>query len=261
MEYQIKWKKGDYVKLGKAVAEFNRKIKELQNNENLLYLPEFKEYKELKNNIVTRKELNRIINSLQKFDVKGSELIELESGDHITKWEYKELKKNQQRMIKRLKKEIEPFTIPLESGFSKAQMGSMRYNELLAQLENVKEFEEKSEYELIKMKRRLWKQGASDIEMKRAIVYRENYYNVIKDRYSNFDGYDKLEFLFKSLKNPLKFYDFMVERDNELLIDLTYQSEQYYTQQEFNRFLESLGININSSNKEIIGFLDEMNLL
>ena len=43
---QIKWKQGDYVKLGKAVSEFNKKVNELRNEENKLYLPETIKYKD-----------------------------------------------------------------------------------------------------------------------------------------------------------------------------------------------------------------------
>ena len=43
---QIRWKKGDFIKLGKAVSQFNRKINELQSEENKLYLPEIIDYTE-----------------------------------------------------------------------------------------------------------------------------------------------------------------------------------------------------------------------
>lgn len=70
---QIKWKKGDFISLGKAVSAFNKKINELQNNENNLYLPDFKDYNNIKQNINTRKELNRQINSMKKFLKEGAE--------------------------------------------------------------------------------------------------------------------------------------------------------------------------------------------
>ena len=70
---QIKWKKGDFISLGKAVSAFNKKINDLQNNENNLYLPDFKDYNNIKQNINTRKELNRQINSMKKFLKEGAE--------------------------------------------------------------------------------------------------------------------------------------------------------------------------------------------
>ena len=41
----IRWPKKDYLTLGKAVANFNKKIRELQTEENKLYLPEPVEYR------------------------------------------------------------------------------------------------------------------------------------------------------------------------------------------------------------------------
>lgn len=66
-QYNIRWKQGDYVKLGKAVAEFNRKISKIQTEENKMYLPSFEKYEWQKENIKTRQEFNRVINSLKRF--------------------------------------------------------------------------------------------------------------------------------------------------------------------------------------------------
>ena len=49
----IRWKKGDYIKLGQAVSRFNKRIKELEVDE-ISYLPDMKDYKDLKENILSR---------------------------------------------------------------------------------------------------------------------------------------------------------------------------------------------------------------
>ena len=64
---KIRWQQKDYVTLGKAVANFNKKINELNKEEKKLYLPDTINYKEIKENIVTRNELNRVIKSLKRF--------------------------------------------------------------------------------------------------------------------------------------------------------------------------------------------------
>lgn len=66
-QYNIRWKQGDYIKLGKAVAEFNRKISKIQTEENKMYLPALEKYEWQKENIKTRREFNRVINSLKRF--------------------------------------------------------------------------------------------------------------------------------------------------------------------------------------------------
>lgn len=64
---QIKWKQKDYLSLGRAVANFNKKINELNKEEKKLYLPELKNYKEIKSKILTRNELNRVIRQFKTF--------------------------------------------------------------------------------------------------------------------------------------------------------------------------------------------------
>ena len=91
---KIRWKQKDYLSLGMAVANFNKKINKLQSEEKKLYLPELKNYKEIKQNIQTRQELNRVINSLKRFSKEGAEdLYVTKAGEQITKWERKELRK------------------------------------------------------------------------------------------------------------------------------------------------------------------------
>ena len=53
-QYNIRWRHGDYIKLGKAVAEFNRKKSRIQTEENKMYLPATEKYEWLKENIKTR---------------------------------------------------------------------------------------------------------------------------------------------------------------------------------------------------------------
>ena len=48
---QIRWRQGDFIRLGQAVSRFNKKINELQAEENKLYLPETISYTEAKENI------------------------------------------------------------------------------------------------------------------------------------------------------------------------------------------------------------------
>ena len=101
---KIKWKKGDYISLGKAISNFNKKINELQAEENKLYLPNIIEYKEAKENITTRSELNRLINSLRRFQKQGAEeLYVTQAGEEITKWERKELRNSKQNCTNKIK--------------------------------------------------------------------------------------------------------------------------------------------------------------
>lgn len=243
---EIRWKRGDYIKLGKAVSDFNKKINELQTEENKLYLPEKIDYKEAKENVKTRSELNRIINSLRRFKRESAEeLYTTEAGEQITRWERRELGIQSRIAQTRLRAELKDLNKPLESGFSRVQMGSTRSREIEAQIKNLKQIENKKGYEFKRLKERIQNIGRSDYIMKKAMIYRENYLKEM-EKYSHFDNYDKLMAKLNSIQNPVSFYEYVSK--NELTQDLTYQSDQYYSQQEFNRFVEELGIeNINDS--------------
>ena len=66
MESLIRLKRGDYIRLSKAVSRFNNVIN-TANELDMDNLPDIQTYSELKSNITTRKELNRVINSLTEY--------------------------------------------------------------------------------------------------------------------------------------------------------------------------------------------------
>ena len=120
---QIRWKRGDYISLGRAISQFNKKINELKQVDNKAYYPSTINYQETKENIKTRNELNRLINSLRRFQREGAEdLYTTQSGEEITKWERRELGIQSRIAQTRLKKELKELNKPLESGYSRAQM-------------------------------------------------------------------------------------------------------------------------------------------
>lgn len=125
--------------------------------------------------------------------------------------------------------------------FQKHKCGSGRVREIEANIGRLKSIETKTGYAFKKLKEAIQIQGKSDYSMKKAITYKQNYLNVL-EKYSHLDNYDKLMNELKKHSNPLSFFEFMSQ--NELSQDLTYQSDQYYTQQAFNSFLQDLGIEI-----------------
>lgn len=205
-------------------------------------MPDLVNYQDLKEAITTRKELNRVINSLRRFQKEGAEELYItESGERLSKWERRELGIQSRIAQTRLRKELKELNKPLESGYSRAQMGSARVREIEAQIRNLKQIENKKGYEFKKLSLRIRNVGTSDYNMKRAITYRENYIKEM-EKYSHLENYEKLEKFFNSLKNPISFYEAVSK--NELTKDLTYQSDSYFTEQAFNSFLEDLGIEI-----------------
>lgn len=206
---QINWKKGDLVRLGRAVAQFNRKINKLQAEEKKLYLPETISYQEAKENIITRKELNRLINSLRRFQREGAEdLYTTQSGEEITKWERRELGIQSRIAQTRLQNELKKLNEPLESGYSRAQMGSDSVRQIEAKIRNLKQIENKTGYEFKDLRKRILSMGNSDYVMKKATIYRKNYLKEM-EKYSHFDNYEKLMKKLRSFTNPVSFFNFV----------------------------------------------------
>ena len=203
---KIRWKQGDFIRLGKAVSDFNRKINELQAEENKLYLPDTINYTEAKENITTRRELNRLINSLRRFKNEGADdLYVTQAGEEITRWERRELGIQSRIAQIRLKNELKDLNKPLSEGFSRVEMGSQRAREIEGQLKNLKQIENKKGYKFKRLKERIQNIGTSDYIMKKAIIYRENYLKEMK-KYSHFDNYDKLMTKLNSIQNPISLF-------------------------------------------------------
>lgn len=210
---KINWKQGDFIKLGKAVADFNKKINRLQAEENKLYLPETINYKEAKENITTRRELNRLVNSLRRFQKEGAEdLYTTQAGEEISRWERRELGIQSRIAQTRLRNELKTLNEPTESGFSRAQMGSMRVREINAQIKNLKNIEGAVGFAFNKLRDRLARQGTSDYTMKKAIVFKENYLKEM-EKYSHFDNYEKLMKKLRSFTNPISFFNFVSQNE------------------------------------------------
>lgn len=85
----------------------------MKDQPELDFLPEAENYQSLKTNIYTRRELNRVIQSLKAFSkAGGEELITLDSGQRITEWEYGELKSLRSKAVNRLQKEYDVLATP-----------------------------------------------------------------------------------------------------------------------------------------------------
>ena len=121
MAYGIKWTRKDYAKLSSAVKKFNKKL----NTINKRYLPKEITYSEVKQNITSRRELNRIINSLNRFQKEGAEeIVKLPSGEKITKWERNEISLELRIAKANIKKQMRPYEVEVKGsgGYTKAQM-------------------------------------------------------------------------------------------------------------------------------------------
>lgn len=106
-EGKIRWSRSDYAILGKAVAAFNRKKRELETEENKNYLPDTLNYKDIKQDITTRRQLKEVIKNLKQFkEEDATELYVNQAGQQMTKWEHDILKEYNERGLESLNKQL-----------------------------------------------------------------------------------------------------------------------------------------------------------
>lgn len=230
----IKWRKEDSIALQRAINSFNRNVRKLRRQEGKTdYLPDTVTYNELRDNIISRKELNRVITSLRNFSKKGAaDLYETTSGEHITKWEYQEIKKARTRAIKTLNLE----RMKIEQGFKSSLMGDKRIREIESTIKNLNNLETASGYEFERIKKRAEVLGQADIELKRAMTYRQNYLNAL-EQMSGYENYDKLLSELNKIKNPIKFYEY-IQKSN-VLSDLFIYYKDKATSQTYGGFADN----------------------
>lgn len=210
MESLIRWKKGDYIKLGQAVSRFNKLVEKIDEE----YLPEIKDYKEIKERITSRKELNRVINSLKR--ANNENLIAskvLESGEEISKYEWKEINLSRRRALKNL--QIEKASIL--SNRPSIGMGDERLSEINAIEESFNKLQLKTGSDLKRLKERIYSIGRSDYKLSKDKLFMDNFYKALEG-ISNFQNYDVLKKELDKIKNPTKFYDYVSK--SPVLMDL-----------------------------------------
>lgn len=217
-QYPIKWSRKDYAKLSSAIRQFNKEVQKVKNISPAVNTPGLRNYKEVKSNIYTRRELNRTINSLKKFSqAKQQEITKTKGGLELTRWEKQEINKAKNRAERRLTKEMK--TLEEQSTFG---TGNTRLNEVKATLESYQRLNQKdtTPEDYRRISRSILKQGVSDYEMKKATIFQENFIKA----YSRM-GREKLVDLAKSFKNPMEFWDFI--KDSEFVdIGIRYDEAQ-----------------------------------
>lgn len=220
MDSLIRWKKGDYIKLGQAVSRFNKIINELDVDEKE-YLPDLMEYKDLKKHITSRKELNRIIKSLRRANIENlKETRTFDSGEEISRWEFSEINKARRRALRNL--EVERASI-LENRPS-IGMGDERLSEIKAIEASFETLNEKTGSDLKRLKERIMAVGRSDYKLAKDKLFMDNFYKALEG-ISNFQNYEILKKELDKIKNPTKFYEFV--NKSPVLMDLFLWYKEY----------------------------------
>lgn len=108
MAYKIS--KDSLRELGRAVSNFNAKVKRLEKSDREIDIPEKESITAIKDRVTNKWELNREIDKLERFTKRNAEeLIKNKSGVVMSKWEYENIQREQRRLAARLDREIERY--------------------------------------------------------------------------------------------------------------------------------------------------------
>ena len=194
MSNKIRWSRSDYIKLGKAVSSFNKTVGNLSNSG--IVLPDLLNYNDLKSGITTRKELNRLIGSLKRFQNPMQQVGVSLEGFEVTKWELNEVKRAKRRAERRLTGEL----AGIESGA--IGTGNTRANEIKATLESFEKFASGDLAQFKRISSSIMRQGRTDYEMSKALIFQKNFISA----YEKMGRKEIVEFA-KSFRNPQDFWE------------------------------------------------------
>ena len=212
MSNKIRWSRSDYIKLGKAVASFNKTVGNLSNSG--IVLPDLLNYNDLKSGITTRKELNRLIGSLKRFQNPMQQVGVSLEGFEVTKWELSEVKKAKRRAERRLTGEL----AGIEAG--SIGTGNTRANEIKATLESFEKFASGDLAQFKRISASILRQGKTDYEFKKALIFQQNFITAYEKM-----GRKEVVKMAKMYKNPLDFWEAI--QNSELTdIKLRYDVEE-----------------------------------
>lgn len=213
MQSFIRWSRSDAMKLSKAVSRFNKLVRELEA-ENLDYLPEIKSYQQVKGDILSRNELNRVLKSLSRATRENlSESYTFDSGEEVSKYEWKEINLAKRRAFRNLGKERSKILSERQS----IGMGDERLSEIRSMETSFTLLGYKEGKDFRRTVNRIYNIGRMDAELRKAETFRKNFYTSLENL-SSFENYDKLKEKLDKIKNPISFYEYV--KQSPILMDI-----------------------------------------
>lgn len=211
----MKFKRSDVVSLSKAVSRFNKLVNEIENKTD--YTPKLQNYKELKENILTRKEFNKVLRSLKSANKEN--LTKSRQLGHLTlsEYEYQNIKRNQRNAIASLNYKINKykenlFQINRRTGYFKDKEQGLRTT-----LNSIRSLDKKSPEDLENTLKRI-EYNSNSKDYRSAINFKKFYETYVMPELEGYDGYDKLKVRLDRTKSPKEYYKII--SSSPTLIDL-----------------------------------------
>ena len=180
-QYNIRWGRSDYSRLSHLVRKVNKKIFEIEVTRPDIseYQPDWLDYQELKSEIKTRRDFDRLINKYNRYLREGAEEVKKSARSAVdTEWAINEFKIAQRvdnASKTRKRKEIEAKEVTIAgkpTGVTRAEMGSIKQNELQPSKKNFDNMSKK-EWEIAK---RMFDKKLNDkYKESRSALLRDNY--------------------------------------------------------------------------------------
>jgi hypothetical protein len=213
-KHNIRWTNKDNENLRKSVKNFNAKVERaIKKNPDLInYLPKKLSVKELRNEIQTRADLNRKLNSVKKFAKKDAEkLVTTETGFKITKYELNEYKNNVRilNITNAIKRK--------DLGLSAEKGTSRQVKELNIDKRKPKVGTSLDEFRIISDS--IAKKLDSKLKQKQLSDYRKNYIKAIEESGINSD---QIKNMIKNLSDEKLFQ--LTSSNPKLIIDFYYDT-------------------------------------
>lgn len=215
----IRWTTSQKERLNRAVKNYNAKITRLANSNYEGNLPDKASVRDLRKIISNSANLNAEINRLLRFTRRGSEEI-LSSG--FSRYEANEIRIAKIRVKMNLKN-------PNLTGDNLLDLQLNAQKAL-----NFNSFTGKKRNDALSMLKALGNPINEDLK---AYRYKVNYLKTFKEKFSGFKGNRKIYNELNKL-SPQQFYDKL--KDNELLKDLTFISDNEFTAESFHNLFSDI---------------------
>lgn len=267
---KIRWKEEDYKRLHKAVNAFNKEVKKHQDLIPSEALPKIKQYKDVKSQIYSRKDLELAISTMENVKKKHAfDLVSSEANKNVkfTKWELQTAKRYDYRNQVKLqtqynkvlqdikdsaKVELDTYGNPVLNREGKPIAKTSFPQEGKARLES---YLEETNFDMLLRSRdyersnelleRIYRRGTDEFEFRKAEIYKENYLKMFEG-YENLDNYEEVVDKLKSIEAK-DFYNFIKENDFEGADNFMDHYDNRMAQVDFNNFARKLGVDVDDT--------------
>lgn len=212
-ESVIRWNAESSRRLEEAINHFNRERAKVENKENI---PPVAKYNNYRDRIISRRELESVIKSLNSATVENLTSQEtLASGEKVSSWEYQDTIRRKNLAGTNLLNELDSINRHrAESG--NTYMGEERISEIQETLRMLDEsLDDLNTFK--ESRHRLSVYGREDLELYKSKVFMQNFKKAV-DNLQNFEHYKILKEKMNEVRNPAKFYELM--KKSNILMDI-----------------------------------------